>query len=140
MKRNFLLLCAFFLTSCSSAPFYENTGCPVENGKQISVLFEYGSAELNETAVQQIKKIAQNVKKDNQYVCFLGRLSYQGGASYQALGAIDRIRNTAAVFLSEGVDPMQIYMGIASETPRIGFSEPQTANQEEHKLDLLIGK
>ena len=140
MKRNFLLLSAFFLTSCHSDDFRTNTGCPVENGKQVSVLFEYGSAELNEKAVTQIKKIAQNVKKDNQYVCFLGRLSYQGVPSYQALGAIDRIKNTVAVFLNEGVEPTRIYMGFAAENARIGFSEPQNAGQEEHKLDLLIGQ
>lgn len=140
MKRKFLLLIAFFLLSCSSAPFYANTGCPLKDGKRISVLFEYNSAELNETAVMQIKKIARNVKKENHYVCFLGRLSYRDVPSVQASGAMDRIRNTAAVFLNEGVSPKQIYVGIAADNPEIGFAEPQTAAEEKHKLDLLIGK
>ena len=128
------------MISCSSVPFHANTGCPVKNGKRFSVLFEYGSAELNETAVQQIKKIAKDVKKENLYVCFLGRLSYQDVPSDQALGAMDRIRNTAAVFLNEGVTPKQIYVGIAADNPEIGFAEPQTAAEEKHQLDVLLGK
>jgi len=139
MKRNFLLLSAFFLSSCVSETFQSNTACPIKSGQQISVSFEYGSAELNKEAVQKIKKIAERVKEKDLYVCFLGRLSYQGVPSNQALGAVDRARNTAAIFLKEGVEPTKIYIGMSAETPRIGFSKPQMAADEEHMLDLLIG-
>ena len=139
MKRNFLLLCVFFLCSCSSDSFQNNTGCPVKSGQTVTVSFEYGSAELNEKAVQQVKEIAQNVKENNQYVCFLGRLSYQGVPAYQAVGAIDRAKNTAALFLKEGVDPTRIYIGILAEKARIGLSKPLRAVDEEHVLNVLIG-
>ena len=99
MKRNFLLLGVFFLMSCSSDVFQDNAGCPVKQGQQITVEFEYNSAELNEKAVQELKKIAQKVRKKGAIVCFLGRLAYQGVPSGQALGAMDRVRNTAAFFL-----------------------------------------
>ena len=64
MKRNFLILSAFFLCSCSSDVFYENTGCPVSGGKEISVLFEFDSALLNEKAVAEIKETAREVKNE----------------------------------------------------------------------------
>lgn len=140
MKRKFLLLSAFFLSSCSAGSFQTDAGCPIEQGKQTTVLFEYGSAELNEKAVQKLKKIAQDAQINGHFVCFLGRLSYQGVPAGQALGAIDRIKNTAAIFLAEGVDPTKIYIGISAERPRIGFSKPQTAADEEHTLDLWIGR
>ena len=139
MKRNFLLLCAFFLMSCSSDAFQSNTSCPIASGKQISVQFEYGSAELNEKSVKQLEKIAQEAYQENQFVCFLGRLSYQGVPSNQALGSVDRAKNVAAIFLKEGVKPTKIYMGITAENQRIGLSKPQRATDEDHVLDLLIG-
>ena len=139
MKRNFLLLSAFFLSSCVSDAFQMNASCPITSGKQVSVLFEYDSAELNEKAVKQLKNIAREAQRKNQFVCFLGRLSYQGVPSNQALGAVDRARNVAAIFLEEGVKPTKIYIGISAENPRIGLSKPQTAADEEHVLNLLIG-
>lgn len=140
MKRNFLLLSAFFLCSCASDDFRLNSGCPVVSGKKISVLFEFGSAEMNEKAIGQIKKIAENVRKNDDYVCFMGRLNYQGVPAYQAEGALFRIKNTAALFLKEGLKPEKLYIGIGAQTPRIGLQQPQTAAAEEHKLELLIGK
>ena len=139
MKRNFLLLCAFFLSSCASEAFQNNTSCPISGGKQISVLFEYGSAELNEESVKQLKKIAQEAYQENQFVCFLGRLSYQGVPSNQALGSVDRAKNVAAIFLKEGVKPTKIYMGMSAENPRIGLSSPLRATDEEHVLNILVG-
>lgn len=139
MKRNFLLLCAFFLTSCASDTFRQNSSCPISGGKHISVQFEYNSAELNEDAVKRLKEIAQEVRRENKFVCFLGKLSYRGVPSNQALGAVDRARNTAAIFLKEGVKPRKIYIGISAEDPQIGFKNPQTAADEEHTLDLLVG-
>ena len=140
MKRNFLLLSAFFLCSCASDDFYPNSGCPVSGGKHISVLFEFGSAQMNEKAIYQIKKIAREAKENDDYICFMGRLSYQGVPAYQAEGALFRIKSTAALFLREGVRSERLYLGIGPQTPRIGLQQPQTAAEEEHKLDLLIGK
>ena len=140
MKRNFLLLSAFFLSACASNDFRLNSGCPVSGGKKVSVLFEFGSAQLNEKAIAQIKEIARDVKENDDYVCFMGRLSYRGVPAYQAEGALFRIKSTAALFLSEGVKPERLYVGIGPQTPRIGLQEPQTAADEEHKLELLIGK
>lgn len=140
MKRNFLILSAFFLCSCSSDVFYENTGCPVSGGKEISVLFEFDSALLNEKAVAEIKETAREVKENDDYICFMGMLSYQGVSAYQAEGALLRIKNTAALFLSEGVKPERLYIGMGAQTPRIGLQKPQTAAEEEHTLNLLIGR
>ena len=139
MKRNFLLLCVFFLTSCTASDFSDNSACPLRSGRKVIVQFEYDSAELNEKAVRKLESIAKEVKEKNQYVCFWGRLSYQGVPSGQALGAIDRARNTEAIFLKEGVDPAKMYIGISADEPRIGFSKPQKAADERHILDLLIG-
>ena len=139
MKRFFLILSSFFLCSCVSDDFFMDSGCPVLGKKEVSVLFEYGSAQLNEKAVEQIKEIARDVKERGDYVCFLGRLSYQGVPSGQALGAVDRARNVAAIFLKEGVKPTRIYIGIAPEKPKVGFSKPQTAADEDHTMKLLIG-
>lgn len=140
MKRNFLLLCVFFLCSCASADFKANSPCPFDQGRHVSVLFEYGSAELNEKAVKQLQDVAREVRRDNSFVCFLGRLSYHGTPSGQALGAIDRIKNTSAVFIKEGVDPTKLYIGMNAEDPQIGLSQPQTAADEKHVLDLLIAR
>lgn len=105
MKRKFLLLTAFFLNSCVSAGFHNDTGCPAGNqGQRLTVLFEYGSAELNEAAVRRLEEAAVQARENGDFVCLLGRLSYRGSASDQALGALDRAKNTAAVFLQEGVD------------------------------------
>ena len=57
----------------------------------------------------------------------MGRLSYRGVPAYQAEGALFRIKSTAALFLSEGVKPERLYVGIGPQTPRIGLQEPQTA-------------
>ncbi len=138
MKRNFLLLSVFFLISCTSDVFQDNAGCPIKQGRQITLEFEYNSAELNEKAVSKLKKIARKARERSSFVCFLGRLAYQGVPSGQALGAMDRVKNTAAIFLKEGVNPAQIYIGMAPENPRIGFSKPQNAEEEKHTLNLLI--
>ena len=140
MKRNFLLSCAFFLSSCASDEFAVNAHCPISFGREISVRFEYGSAELNEAAVLKLKEIARNAREKNDYVCFLGKLSYRGAPSVQALGAVDRVKSTTAVFLNERVDPTKIYVGISAGMPRIGFSEPQTMAREDHYLSIRIGK
>lgn len=94
-----------FLNSCVSTTFHNDTGCPAgDQGQRLTVLFEYGSAELNEAAVRQLEEAAVQARENGDYVCLLGRLSYRGSASDQALGALDRAKNTAAIFLQEGVD------------------------------------
>ena len=140
MKRNFLLLGIFFLSACASDDFPLNSDCPVSYGQLVDVQFEYGSAELNEKAVQQMKEIAKEARENDSFVCFLGRLSYRGVPSFQATGALDRVKNTAAIFLKEGVEPANIYIGMKAENPKTGFSNPQTAAQEEHILNILVGK
>lgn len=140
MKRKFLLLTAFFLNSCVSAGFHNDTGCPAGNqGQRLTVLFEYGSAELNEAAVRRLEEAAVQARENGDFVCLLGRLSYRGSASDQALGALDRSKNTAAVFLQEGVDLKKIYIGMAPQQEQIGFSQPLSADEEKHVLEILIG-
>ena len=140
MKRTFLLLSAFFLNSCAADEFQANARCPIRSGHEISVQFEYGSAELNEKAVQKITEIAREVLKKDDFVCFLGGVSYRGVPALKAKGAIDRVKSTAAIFLREGVAPSKIYIGITPENPQIGFSEAQTAAQENYTLNIFIGK
>lgn len=140
MKRKFLLPAAFFLSSCVSSGFYGDTGCPAgDQGRRLTVLFEYGSAELNETAVRRLEEAAGEAVQNGDFVCLMGRLSYRGSASDQALGALDRAKNTAAIFLQEGVDLKKIYIGIAPQQAQTGFSEPLSAAEEKHVLEILIG-
>ena len=141
MKRKFLLLTAFFLNSCVSTTFHNDTGCPAgDQGQRLTVLFEYGSAELNEAAVRQLVEAAVQAREYGEYVCLLGRLSYRGSASDQALGALDRAKNTAAIFLQEGVDLKKIYIGMAPQQEQTGLSAPLSADEEQHVLEILIGK
>lgn len=140
MKRKFLLLAAFFLNSCVQTDFHDYTGCPIRHQKQrLTLLFEYGSAELNEPAVRRLKRIASDVRKNDDFICLSGRLSYHGAAADQALGALDRARNAAAVFLQEGVDLKKIYIGMAPQQKQIGLSQPLSAVEEKHTLEILIG-
>ncbi len=141
MKRTFLLLCAFFLNSCVFSEFQTNSGCPIRfQGQHFSILFEYGSAELNETAVRQIQEAAVAARENRDFVCLLGRLSYQGPASDQALGALDRAKNTAAIFIQEGIRPEQMYVGMTPQNDNVGFTQPLSAKEETHTLEVLIGK
>lgn len=141
MKRVFLIFSAFFLTSCVSSEFRSDTNCPINSGgTSYSVLFEYGSAEMNENATEQLRKIAGSAKNNNDFVCLLGRLSYSGSASDQALGALDRAKSVAKVFLQEGVDLRKIYIGMAPQQAQTGLSQPLNAKEEKHTLEILIGK
>lgn len=140
MKRNFLLFCVFFLNACSYNSFKTVSGCPVRQGQITTVSFEYGSAELNENAVRELEELAQYADRKDLYVCLWGRLSYHGASSMQSLGAIDRIKNTAAIFLKEGVYPERIFMGISAQNDRIGLDTPLTAKQEEHTIDIMVGE
>lgn len=140
MKRKFLLLTVFFLSACVSAGFHNDTGCPAgDRGQRLTVLFEYGSAELNEAAVRRLEEAAVQARENGDFVCLLGRLSYGGSASDQALGALDRAKNTAAIFLQEGVDLKKIYIGMAPQREQIGLSQPLSADEETHVLEVLIG-
>ena len=139
MKRNFLLLSAFFLSSCALDNYQLNSQCPVAYGREFSVRFEYGSAELNENAVRELTAIAAEAKEKNASVCFLGKLSYRGVPSSQALGAIDRVKETAAIFLRQGVSPDKLFIGLYPQKGQFGFKNPQTAGDEKHLLNILIG-
>lgn len=141
MKRKFLLLCAFFLNSCVSPHFYSDTGCPIdEQGQRLTVLFEYGSAELNEKAVRRLQEAAEQAQNNRDFVCLLGRLSYQGSSSDQSLGALDRAKNVAAIFLQEGIDPQKIYIGIAPQKEKNPFLQPLSATEEQHVLEIWLGQ
>lgn len=140
MKRLFLLLSAFFLNSCAADDFQVNALCPISSGHEISVQFEYDSAELNELAVRKLTEIARETRENGDRVCFLGELSYRGVPAFQAKGAVDRMKSVAEIFLREGVAPSKLYAGITPGNPQVGFAEDQTAAQEKHMLNIFIGK
>ena len=140
MKRTFLLLSAFFLSSCVSDRFQTNARCPIRSGREISIQFEYGSAELNEPADRKLTEIARETRKNGDFVCFLGEVSYRGVPAFQARGAVDRMKSVAEIFLREGVAPSKLYAGITPGNPQVGFAEDQTAAQEKHMLNIFIGK
>ena len=53
--------------------------------------------------------------------------------------AIDRAKATAAIFLQKGVKPDKIFIGFSPQKGKFGFENPQTAGDEDHLLNILIG-
>ena len=140
MKRLFLIFVLIFLNACVSADVTEGTGCPASSGRRFSVLFDYGSVELSDSAIRQLEEAAEQARESGDYVCLLGRLEYRGVPAEQGLEALDRAKNVGEIFLQEGVRPEQIYIGFKAQDARTGFSSPQTAADERHVLEIVIGR
>ena len=140
MKRLFLISALIFLNACASADVADGTGCPVLSGRRFSVLFDYGSSDLSETAVRRLEEAAAAARENGDYVCLLGRLEYRGVPAEQGLEALDRAKNVGEIFLQEGVSPEKIYVGIKAQEALTGFSAPQTAADERHVLEIVVGR
>lgn len=140
MKRLFLIFVLIFLNACVSADVTEGTGCPASSGRRFSVLFDYGSVELSDSAIRQLEEAAEQARESGDYVCLLGRLEYRGVPAEQGLEALDRAKNVGEIFLQEGVRPEQIYIGFKAQDALTGFSSPQTAADERHVLEIVIGR
>ena len=140
MKRLFLISALIFLNACAGADFAADTGCPAVSGRRFSVLFDDCSSDLSDDAVRRLEEAAAEARENGDYVCLLGRLEYRGVPADQGLDALDRAKSVGEIFLQEGVPLNRIYIGMTAQDDLTGFSAPQTAADERHVLEIVVGQ